>query len=321
MLSVVLVSTSNGMNTVRALLEELIRAGFIVGAACCSDSPLAVDDRLRAVRVLADRTTFEDMLGTVDDLVSRLDADLLIPCDEASISLLSLARERVSDDKRGSLRLAELLAACLGGGGTPPPSRSMMVEMVGALGVRVPKQVIVTPGAVHDLTPLMMPLVVKEDGTCGGGGIHIAISPEEAASKAESLFRTRGRAIGHGIAVQEYIAGPSLSVAFSVFKGRLRAAFAYRIVRREGRFGASIDIAPLVREDLIEVSARVLERFPFTGFGGMDFIDSEDGGPPVFLEMNTRPVRTTHVGRLIGADLCRALADTPGLERSGLNQA
>lgn len=59
---------------------------------------------------------------------------------------------------------------------------------------------------------------------------------------------------------------------------------------------------------LMDMARRMVDLTAYSGFGGIDAILPEDGGPPVFLEFNARPTQTTHLGDLVGSDLCWAMA-------------
>jgi hypothetical protein len=58
--------------------------------------------------------------------------------------------------------------------------------------------------------------------------------------------------------------------------------------------------------DMERIASDLVKALGFTGFFCLDFIRSPDGGL-TFLEFNARPTPVTHLGGLIGADLCLAL--------------
>jgi len=109
---------------------------------------------------------------------------------------------------------------------------------------------------------------------------------------------------------QDFVAGAPASVSFSALRGRVLAAFAYKAIHRHpGPLGVSSVIETIDDPGLLTIAHRVAAHLDYTGFGGVDVILPGDGGAPVFLELNARPTHTTHLGRLLGADLCEALAD------------
>lgn len=155
---------------------------------------------------------------------------------------------------------------------------------------------------IETLTP---PIVVKADGLCGGKGVIIAISHNEAKKEAGEMLS--GNAFGNAgkaIVVEEFLDGYELSV-FAICDGKdyviLPAAQDHkRLLDNDegpntGGMGAYVP-TPLVSEEIYKkLEDRVVkptlkgmaeENMPFTGvlFMGVMVVNGE----PIILEYNVR---------------------------------
>ncbi|MDD5360100.1 MAG: phosphoribosylamine--glycine ligase [Sulfurovaceae bacterium] len=155
---------------------------------------------------------------------------------------------------------------------------------------------------IETLTP---PIVVKADGLCGGKGVIIALSHDEAKKEAGEMLS--GNAFGNAgksIVVEEFLDGYELSV-FAICDGKdyviLPAAQDHkRLLDNDegpntGGMGAYVP-TPLVNEDIYKkLEDRVVkptlkgmqeENMPFTGvlFMGVMVVKGE----PIILEYNVR---------------------------------
>ncbi len=152
---------------------------------------------------------------------------------------------------------------------------------------------------------LELPIVVKADGLCGGKGVVIASSGDEAKEVAKDMLsgKSFGEA-GRSIIVEEFLDGYELSV-FAVCDGKnykiLPAAQDHKrlldgdIGPNTGGMGAYAP-TPLIDEDLYKkienlvikptLSGMTQEGCPFEGvlFIGLMIV----GGEPVVLEYNVR---------------------------------
>lgn len=309
--NIVLVSAAIYRHGTARLPYALRNAGFRVWVLCPQVSVTRYSAHIDGGVAYADGIGVAGLAMAISDVVRDSGADAVVFCDElangVALELLAgAAGEAVSP------RLRALLKQWVGGVHACAFRRSALVERVRGLGIRAPRQVILEPDGADAgaLAGLGSPILVKPDHGCGGGGIALAATASEAL---EAAARLRPPSTGRGadglVAAQEFVAGTAASVSFTARGGRLLEAFAYRAVRRHPEpFGAASVIEMLRRPDLIETARRVVEHVAYSGFGGIDLILPDDGGPPVFLELNARPPQTTHLGGLFGADLARALA-------------
>lgn len=152
---------------------------------------------------------------------------------------------------------------------------------------------------------LTLPIVVKADGLCGGKGVIIALSHDEAKKEAgEMLSGNAFGDAGKSIVIEEFLDGYELSV-FAICDGKdyviLPAAQDHkRLLDNDegpntGGMGAYVP-TPLVSEDIYKkLEDRVVkptlkgmkeENMPFTGvlFMGVMVVKGE----PIILEYNVR---------------------------------
>lgn len=307
--TVLLVTATLYRHAVARLPCALRRAGFRVWAVCPQVSAVRYSDHLDGGSAYPDDIGPGGLAMVMADAVERSGADTLLFGDEVSADvgralLDGLAADAVTPPLRA------LLEAWIGGVDGCAFHRSALVGRVSGLGIRTPRQVALEPSAdAAALAALGTPLVVKRDHGSGGGGVALVATPGEAQEIATRLRPSGADAAGVGMVVaQEHVAGAAASVTFAARGGRLLDGFAYKALHRHPEpFGPASVIAAIDRPDLLEMARRLVADLRYSGFGGIDVILPEDGGAPVFLELNARPPQTTHLGHLFGADLARAL--------------
>lgn len=314
--TVLLVTATLYRHGVARLPHALRQAGFRVWLVCPRVSAVRYSDHIDGGVAYPDGIGPLGLARVIADSVEESGADLLLFADELSVSV---ARSLLAGLADGivSPRLRTLLQTWVGGVHACAFQRSAMVERVQTLGIRTPRQVILGPETeAAALAGLGTPILVKQDHSSGGGGVTPAPTPHAAIGIASDLrLQDVGPNARGSIVAQEFIAGTDASVAFAAFGGRMLGAFAYKTLRRYPEpFGPASVIEALARPDLLDLARRVVADVAYTGFGGIDVILPEDGGPPVFLELNTRPPQTAHLGSLFGADLFRAMARELGVE-------
>lgn len=292
-------------------------AGFRVFAICPKSSLLEFSDCIDGRHAFAPGLAPDDLTVMAARAAVQLRADIVIACEESAATVLGSAGrllEQVPEDSADARCLRKL--ATWYGGQRWETARSQCVERAAAAGIRTPRQVIVDPGrtGAADLAELGAPLLVKCDYSSAGRGVQLARDAQEAldlAARAKSGKRQNGQPMpaDAGIVAQEFVQGHAASVSFSALRGRMLEGFAYTTLHRQSEpFGPSSVIEAADHPALIGMARSIVELTDYSGFGGIDAILPEDGSPPVFLEFNARPTQTTHLGGLVGADLCRAMA-------------
>lgn len=292
-------------------------AGFRVFAICPQNSLLEFSDSIDGRHCFPAGFGPDDLTVITARAAAQLRADIVIACEERAVRVLSSANrllEQVPVDSADA-RCLRMVGAWYAGQ-CWETVRSQCVQQAAAAGIRTPRQIVVAPGetSVADLAGLGTPLLLKWDYSSAGCGVRLARCPREAlelVAQAATGRRENGSAMPTDgkIAAQEFIRGPAASVSFSALHGRMLEGFAYTTLHHQPEpFGPASVIEVGDHPALIDIARRVVEMTGYSGFGGIDTILPEDGSPPVFLEFNARPTQTSHLGSLVGADLCRAMA-------------
>lgn len=314
--TILLVTATLYRHGVARLPYALRKAGFRVWLVCPRVSAVRYSDHVDGGVAFPDGIGPLGLARVIADAVEESGADALLFADEVA---LGVARGLLTGLADGvvSPRLRTLLETWIGGVRDCAFQRSAMVERARELGVRTPRQVVLGPGTdAAALAGLGSPILVKRDQSSGGGGVTPASTPRAALEIASHIrLQETGPDSTAPVVAQEFVTGTDASVTFAAFGGRMLDAFAYKALRRHPEpFGPASVIEVLARPDLLELARRLVDDVAYTGFGGIDVILPEDGGPPVFLELNARPPQTAHVGSLFGADLFRAMARELGGE-------
>jgi len=284
-------------------------AGFRVFVICPQNSLLEFSDQIDGRYCYAPGLAADDLTVIAARAAAQFRADIVIGCEESAVRVLGLAgwlQERIPADGPDARRLRFVQRWC--GDDSWEENRSRCVEMAAAAGIRTPRQVAVDAHrtTAADLAGLGEPLLLKYDGSSAGRGVLLASSIRQAMALAASTPAGRP---DQQVVAQEFVRGHSASVSFCALGGRMLEGFAYTVLRHEPEpFGPASVIELAAHPALLEMARHMVELTGYSGFGGIDAILPEDGGPPVFLEFNARPTQTTHLGHLAGSDLCRAMA-------------
>ncbi|QKS51814.1 ATP-grasp domain-containing protein [Azospirillum oryzae] len=287
-------------------------AGFRVFAIFPRNSLLEFSDHVDGRHTFDPGMPVDDLTVTAARAAAQLHADIIIGCEESAVQVLGSAGrllERVAEDSADAHRLRFLQGWY--GGVCWEEERSRCVELMAEAGIRTPRQVLVDPRRIvpNDLSALGAPLLLKFDGSSAGRGVFLASDARHATELVTELEQMSAFPGGRRVVAQEFVRGRAASVSFCALGGRMLEGFAYTVLQHQPEpFGPAsvIELADL--PDLMDMARRMVELTRYSGFGGIDAILPEDGGPPVFLEFNARPTQTTHLGSLAGSDLCRAMA-------------
>lgn len=292
-------------------------AGFRVFAICPQNSLLEFSDSIDGRHSFPAGISPDDLTVIAARAAAQLRADIVIACEETAVKVLNSADRLMAQVPADSADAQGLrMVRAWYGGQCWESVRSQCVEQAAAAGIRTPRQIIVDPArtGIDDLAGLGTPLLLKWDYSSAGRGVQLARCPREALELAaqaatggpehDAAMPADGR-----IVAQDFIRGPAASVSFSALRGRMLEGFAYTALHHQPEpFGPASVIEVGDHPALIDTARRIVELTGYSGFGGIDAILPEDGSPPVFLEFNARPTQTGHLGGLVGADLCRAMA-------------
>lgn len=155
------------------------------------------------------------------------------------------------------------------------------------------------------------PVVLKQEATSGGTAAFILDS--EAALADFTSSRQFDRA-GRPWVIQGFIPGVLGMHAVFAEQGRILAKLsAVQVSRRSDRPTAPSSVVQLLQHDAMAAScAAFVAATGASGFHGWDF-QLEETGNALMIEHNPRPISISHLGYLLGDDLCRALASACGV--------
>lgn len=151
------------------------------------------------------------------------------------------------------------------------------------------------------------PLVLKQETSMGGTGSVIV--HDEAALR--EFFARSYQADGPRWVVQSHIPGTLGMHAVLADRGRVLAQVsAIQLTRRSERPTAPSSVVLVCRhEAMAAAGAAFVAATGASGFHAWDFQLTGDGHSRVYLiEHNPRPISISHLGGLVGDDLCAALA-------------
>ena len=155
------------------------------------------------------------------------------------------------------------------------------------------------------------PVVLKQEASSGGAAAFILDS--EAALGNFTSSGHLGRP-GQPWVIQRFIPGELGMHAVFAEQGRILAKLsAVQIRRRSDRATAPSSVVKLLQHEAMAAScAAFVAATGASGFHGWDF-QLEENGNAVMIEHNPRPISISHLGYLLGDDLCRALANACGV--------
>jgi hypothetical protein len=262
--------------------------------------------------------------------------DLLVPLDNvAALLLRSLVRAaRISDRLRG------LIEASLGAsaGYEAACTRIGLMDAACTLPIRLPRH-----HAAEDVGETLRaaaawgyPVVLKAEHTCGGHGVVIASNPDELRAALADLSRSltlwnrsrhAGRqwmwsvagmstTAGRAPLLQEYVPGVPAMRTVAAWQGDVLDGVSFMAERTHpAPHGASSLVCHVDNPEMDDTVRRVVRALGCSGFVSFDFMLKGPNGPAYLIEMNPRPIGTTHLGAMLGHDLGVALLRRLGAER------
>lgn len=310
MVDTILFSTDPQGTGAARLPYELKKSGFRIWIFCPDTSVLQSSIHINGGKLYKIHTNITRIAETMSDLARDSKATTIFPCDDFACTVLRIIAGWPR--KASKLHALQRLIRRWIGTAIGLHQRSKSLEDVQRLDVPTPRQIIIDQKMMKpaELEPLGLPILIKSDNSSGGMGVSLASSTDDAIRIAIDMAANNSKQpISGKIVAQRFISGRSASVSFSAYKGKMLEAFSYTIAMRSPEpFGASCVINIEHVPDLITTAQRIIKMYSYTGFGGIDFIIPDEGGKPIFLEFNARQTRTTHLGGLVGADLCTAMA-------------
>jgi hypothetical protein len=263
----------------------------------------------------------------LETAVRAFEADLIIPLDDIAAKLLRmLAGSQVITG-----RLKKLLRTSFGTpeGYTAVCSRAGLMQVATELGIRQPRTAIVpdVDSALLAAAGWGYPVVLKAEHTSGGSGVEIVAGPEELRAAFLSLVGRRNLrnhfrgALRQSIwnlagmtrmarmppVLQAMVPGVPAMRSVSTWQGRVLdgVSFVAEKIHPEPT-GASTMVRNVDNAEMEEAARLIVAKLGCSGFVSFDFMVDAEGGARL-IEMNPRPIGTTHLGQLFGHDPCAAL--------------
>lgn len=155
------------------------------------------------------------------------------------------------------------------------------------------------------------PVVLKQETSRGGVGTFILDNDAALRDFAASGRLSRS---GPPWVIQAFVKGALGMHAVFAQQGRVLAQVsAIQLSRRSARMTAPSSVVRLLQHDAMSAScAAFVAANQASGFHGWDF-QLDEAGNALMIEHNPRPISISHLGHLLGDDLCGALAHVCGV--------
>jgi hypothetical protein len=331
---VLVVTTCRWVPTAR-LAMALDKAGCNVEAVCPPRHPLSKTGVVRRMHIYRDLTP----LRSIKDAIVAAKPDLIILGDDlATQHLHELYRRSQSDWKAGSFR--ELIERSLGAPQSFPVvyERTTLMERAQEEGVRVPKSEVISN--LEDVkrwaTRSGFPTVLKADGTCGGDGVRVVHTLEEAERAFRALQAPplliravkralldqdkrllwpsllRRRAV---VNAQAFVAGREATSAIACWQGTVLAGLHFEVLRKVDDAGPATVVRLIENAEMSFAAEKIVRRLNLSGLHGFDYMLEASTGDAYLLEINPRATQVGHLtlgpGRDLPAALCAAVSGEP----------
>jgi carbamoylphosphate synthase large subunit len=320
--TVLIATTSNWFPTAR-LAMALAHAGCTVDAVCPSRHPLGKISAVRQTYGYRGLTP----LASFAHAIAGSRPDLVVPGDD----LATLHLHRLHQRERGT-ETATLIERSLGSPESFPVvyARTAFIELARKQGLRAPQtEVIADARALRDWVKRMgFPTVLKSNGTCGGDGVRVVHTLEEAERafrllQAPPLFpRAVKRALANQdktllwpalvrrrsvVNAQEFVAGREATSAVACWKGTVLASLHFEVINKRDSAGPSSVVRLIENPEMSAAAEAIVRRLNLSGMQGFDFMLEAHTGNACLIEINPRATQVGHLRLGPGRDLPAAL--------------
>jgi hypothetical protein len=322
--TVLIATTSSWFPTAR-LAMALAHAGCTVDAVCPPRHPL---DKISAVRQTYGYRGLTPLMSFAH-AIARAKPDLIVPGDD----LATLHLHRLHQRERCGGETAKLIERSLGMPESFPVvyARTRFIELAQEIGIRAPKtEVIANVHALKDWVGRMgLPTVLKADGTCGGDGVRVVYTLEDAerafrALQAPPLFpRAVKRALVNQdktllwpsllrrrsvVNVQEFVTGREATSAVACWQGTVLASLHFEVLsKRDSAAGPSSVVRLIENAEMSAAAEGMVRQLNLSGLQGFDFMLEAHTGHAYLIEINPRATQVGHLTLGPGRDLPAAL--------------
>lgn len=319
------------------LVSELARQGAACAVVGAPDSyasaPSRVTERFPLPRRGGALVARAVLRARLERMAAEWAPDRIIPLDDLAARVL---RRLVAGGRISPALRAVILAST----GDPAAyalscSRTDLLTAAAAHGVRVPATYRVPDRAQARAAAAVLgfPAVLKREETCGSGGVSLVGDPAALArAHARALWHVRvkrgvsavlgqvsgeaeagGRSAGDRLGLQAFVPGRLAMCTLACREGRvLRSLSLAAEAQHPATIGASTILGPIDHPEMESAARTMAGLLRLSGFVSFDFLIDRDGRA-FMIEMNPRPIGSTHLGALFGRDLCAAyLADLQG---------
>lgn len=306
------------------LPQNLQAMGLSVATLCPQDNVLGLSEHASHRFTLPRTRSAPRMARALADAIRQAKPRLIIPADEQAVVLMhGFACGNCARDLD-----ADALATIVRSLGRPDRYGAMLFKsetlaLARSIGVCVPDGGTAnTAGeALHIAEAIGYPVFLKHSFGWSGQGV---IRCDDAGAVLAALHqRTRLRRVKamlrrvlnrdwypalSPVDVQGVVKGRPAMVCALAWRGRMIGAFGGETLSTTSATGPSSSVR-LGPHPAMEAAAKaMIEAMGCTGWVGFDFMLDEEGGEPVLLECNPRPIQVCHLGYRIGVDLAAELA-------------
>lgn len=306
----------------------LSQAGFEVAAWCPHESFLVRTQGVTRHFAWDSNANWSRELRAI---VAEWNPDIVIPGDETIAHFLRKLAGQSSILHPQNAGLRQLLQRSLG---DPRASRALdgkieFQRLATRLGLRTPDDRVVAnlADALTTAAKLGYPVVLKDEFAAGGVGVKVCDDSAMLAASWNHLESERHRPasarakLAHAVGVlsgkiqtrrsiQRFIHGRPAFHAVAAWQGRrLGGVTALVEVTDPPGTGPSCVVRLCELPEVSTACERLVAATGLSGFAGFDFMVEDGTGHTYALECNPRPTPVSHLGGLIGSDLCAAIHD------------
>jgi hypothetical protein len=313
---------------VPTLAIGLAKAGCDVSIVCPGGCPLPT---ICSIRHVFRHRSFNPLKSLLK-AVKTVRPQIIIPCDDHAVQHLHELYAHARSMGTSGCEFTALIEKSLGSPDsyTIVSSRYDFLRIAREEGLRVPDTEQLN--SESDLETWQKrcsyPYVLKADGTCGGYGVRVAHTPEQAEqhfSKLKHYFDFKRvfkrllinndpfllwpwwRGTKSAISVQSYIEGRPANCAIFCWQGRVLAIIGVEVASTVGPTGRASVVRLSDNAEMLHAAERIAARLNLSGFFGLDFMIEKDTNLLWLIEMNPRPARPFHLQLGKGRDLIGAL--------------
>jgi Carbamoyl-phosphate synthase L chain, ATP binding domain len=306
-------------------------AGISVTALCSPKSYLALSGYLEQTIFWQDWSKLIRYPAVIQIIqtIYRVKPDFVIPGDESTVVLLHQALKITATLPflklaravlQRSLFKTEYLGCTI--------SKENFINLASGLGVRVPqnRRISSESHALEIAKEIGYPVVIKCSVGAGGALVKICHqdtdikefiaqkTPKQPAKNwrntLKAILSKLTPPIENSISIQEYISGRTSMFTFAAIEGKVLASVSIIKARQfPTETGPSSVIQTVESSELYDFARKIVAETGYNGFGAIEFILEKETNKPYAIEFNARPVPICHLGKHLGADLCKALSE------------